>query len=256
LPFIFVRLFTADGVDSLKKSAALALPLSLVFCSALLVFGMLASVLPDVAKGPDQVWFLVSYDAGGLVVLGLAGVVLLAASMGFTDGAIQATGAQIANDLVGNYLNLEYKQQIVVAKLGMAILTLMSAWLATVHLPALFSLAVLGYQGVIQLAVPQFGGIFWKRGNKYGAIGGMSVGFATAMTLELTYPAYVPWAFGLSSGMIALAVNLGIYVACGFLVPVSASEKARVERLFQLVLDEKKVTNDESTVASAGLAML
>ncbi len=101
-PYIFVRLFTANGVRSLKKSAALAVPLSLVFCSALLIFGMLFSALPAVSSSPNDVWFIVSKEAGGLVLLGLAGTVLLAASMGHIDGNIQATGAQITNDLLGS----------------------------------------------------------------------------------------------------------------------------------------------------------
>ena len=91
-PYIFVRLFTANGVGSLKTSAALAIPLSLVFCALLLIFGMLASRVPGVAEHPNDVWFIVSQEAGGLWLLGLAGVVVLAASMGHTDGNIQATG--------------------------------------------------------------------------------------------------------------------------------------------------------------------
>ena len=74
---------------------------------------------------PDDVWFTISQQAGGLFVLGLAGVVLLAASMGHTDGNVQAYGAQIANDLVGNYVELDHRQLIVVAKVGMLILTLL-----------------------------------------------------------------------------------------------------------------------------------
>lgn len=236
-PYIFIRLFTADGVSSLKKSAALAIPLSLTFCGLLLVFGMLASRVPGVAERPNDVWFIVSQEAGGLWLLGLAGVVVLAASMGHTDGNIQATGAQIANDLIGNYWKLDHDQLIVMAKIGMLGLTLLSAWLACLDLPALFSLGVLAYQGIIQLAVPQFLGIFWKRGNKYGAIGGMLAGFAIAVALELVYPGYLPWAYGLTSGAVALVVNLAIYVAAAYLVPVSRDEQNRVDDLFASVRD-------------------
>jgi SSS family solute:Na+ symporter len=234
-PYIFVRLFTADGVDSLKKSAALAVPLSLVFCVALLVFGMLASKIPGVAEHPNDVWFIVSRDAGGLWLLGAAGVVVLAASMGHTDGNIQATGAQIANDLIGNYWTLDQARLIVIAKLGMLVLTILSSWLACLELPALFSLAVLAYQGIIQLAVPQFLGIFWRRGNKQGAIAGMVTGFAVAVVLELVFPGYLPWAYGLTSGTIALLVNLAIYVGAAYLLPQSADERRRVEELFAMV---------------------
>jgi len=234
-PYIFVRLFTADGVHSLKKSAAVAVPLSLVFGVALLVFGMLGSQVSGVSGAPNDVWFIVSREAGGLWLLGLAGVVVLAASMGHTDGNIQATGAQIANDLVGNYKKLDQAQLIIIAKLGMLGLTILSSWLACLELPALFQLAVLAYQGIIQLAVPQFLGIFWKRGNKYGAIAGMAAGFAVAVVLELVYPGYLPWAYGLTSGAVALAVNLAIYVAAAYLLPQSREERQRVEELFALV---------------------
>lgn len=234
-PYIFVRLFTADGVESLKKSAALAVPLSLVFGVALLIFGMLGSQIPGVSAHPNDVWFIVSQEAGGLWLLGLAGVIVLAASMGHTDGNIQATGAQIANDLVGNYWQLGERQLIVIAKLGMLALTVLSSWLACLELPALFSLAVLAYQGIIQLAVPQFLGIFWKRGNKYGAIAGMVAGFIVAVVLELAHPGYLPWAYGLTSGAVALVVNLTIYIAMAYLLPQSQAERQRVEELFGLI---------------------
>ena len=234
-PYIFVRLFTADGVQSLKKSAALAIPLSLVFCAALLIFGMLASVLPAVGSHPNDVWFIASQEAGGLILLGLAGAVLLAASMGHIDGNIQATGAQIANDLLGNYFKLDTKQLIVISKLGMLALTLLASWLACLELPALFSLAVMAYQGIIQLAVPQFLGIFWKRGNKQGAIASMSIGFLLAVTLEIVYNGQIPWAYGLTSGAIALLANVAIYVLFAYLVPQSRDERLRVEKLFSMV---------------------
>lgn len=234
-PYIFVRLFTANGVKSLKKSAALAIPLSLVFCTALLIFGMLGGALPEVAGHANEVWFIVSHQAGGLFLLGLAGVILLAASMGHIDGNIQATGAQIANDLLGNYFKLNTRQLILFSKLGMLGLTLLSSWLACLELPALFSLAVLAYQGIIQLAVPQFLGIFWKKGNQYAAIGSMSVGFITAVWLELNYAGSIPWAYGLTSGAVALLFNLGIYVGLSLLIPQAPQEKQRVTRLFEMV---------------------
>jgi SSS family solute:Na+ symporter len=234
-PYIFVRLFTADGVRSLKKSAALAVPLTLLFGVALLIFGMLASKVPEAVAKPDDVWFIVSEQAGGLVLLGLAGVVLLAASMGHTDGNIQAYGAQLANDLVGNYVELDQKRMIVIAKVGMLLLTLLASWLATLTLPALFSLAVLAYQGIIQLAVPQFLGIFWKRGNRQGAFAGMILGFVTAVGLEFAYGGHLPFGYGLTSGCFGLAVNLLVYIACAYGFPHSAEEGRRIEELFAVV---------------------
>jgi SSS family solute:Na+ symporter len=252
-PAIFVRLYTADGVRSLKKSAALAVPLALVFASALLAFGMLGSQIPGVSERPDEVIFIVSKEAGGLWLLALAGVVVMAASMGNIDGHIQATGTQIANDIVGNYWKLDHTQLILVAKGGMVLLTLFSAWLACLNLPALFSIAILAYQGVIQLAVPQFLGLFWRRGNHVGAIGGMVVGFALVIVLEYFSPMSLPWAYGLTSGLIALAVNLAIYVTAAYLIFQTDAERRRVDDLFERIDAGRFASGDAIPVeATAG----
>lgn len=243
-PYIFVRLFTSNGVQSLKKSAAIAVPLSLAFCGSLLIFGMLAGALPEVANNPNDVWFIVTKEAGGLVLLGVAGAILLAATMGHIDGNIQATGAQIANDLIGNYFKLNTRQLIVFSKIGMLALTILSSWLACLELPALFSLGVLAYQGIIQLAVPQFMGIFWKRGNKYAAITSMSIGFILAVILEVAYHGTLPWAYGMTSGAVALCVNVLIYIMMAYLLPQNAEEKQRVEKLFAMVADKQPNTHD------------
>jgi SSS family solute:Na+ symporter len=253
-PAIFVRLYTADSVRSLKKSAALAVPLALAFATALLVFGMLGSQIPGVSERPDEVIFIVSKEAGGLWLLALAGVVVMAASMGNIDGHIQATGAQLANDLVGNYRKLDHTQLILVANGGMVLLTLFSAWLACLNLPALFSIAILAYQGVIQLAVPQFLGLFWRRGNHVGAIAGMTVGFALVIVLEYFHPMSLPWAYGLTSGLVALAANLSIYVAAAYLIPQSEAERQRVDALFKRIEEGRPmsaVTIPTETTAGA-----
>ena len=124
---------------------------------------------------------------------------------------------------------------VLVAKLGMAVITLLAAWLSCLSLPQLFTLAVLSYQGIIQLAVPQFLGIAWKRGNKAGAIGGMAGGFIVAVLLETRYPGSLPWAYGLTSGVVGLAVNLVIYVAAAYAIPHTAAERRRLEGIFALM---------------------
>lgn len=235
---VFVRLYTANGVRSLKQSAAIGVPLSFLFYMSLTVLALYASILPEVQKSPDQVFFIVSQMAGGAWALGLAGTIVVAASMGAVDGIIQAAGAQIASDIVGGYRDLSHKQMLLIAKLSMLAVTMLAAFLACFEIPHLFLLAILAYQGVIQLAVPQFLGIFWKRGNRYGAIAGMVVGFVVAAVLEWVYPNFLPWAYGLTSGVVALAINLLIYVAAAYLFPVPASEQERVSKLFADVEDK------------------
>jgi solute:Na+ symporter, SSS family len=233
-PSIFIRLYTADSVRSVQRAGAMGAPISLVWALALVLLGLLASLLPEVAKSPDGMWFTVCQMAGGPFLLGLGGVVVLAGTMGNVDGGVQATGAQVANDIVGSYRPLDHKQSVIIAKVAMVVVTLISAWLATRTIPHLFMLAILSYQGIIQLAVPQYLGIFWKRGNAAGAICGTVVGFALAIILQGMYPASIGWAWGLTSGVIALVVNAAIYVGCAVLLPSSATERERVDGLFAL----------------------
>jgi solute:Na+ symporter, SSS family len=234
-PAVFVRLYTADGVRSLKQSAAIGVPLSYLFYLALTFFAFFGSMFPEVQAAPHEVFFIVSQKAGGVWLLALAGTVVLAASMGAIDGGIQASGAQIANDIVGNYKALSHQQMLLSAKLGMLAMTVLAAVIACFEIPQLFALAVLAYQGVIQLAVPQFLGIFWKRGNKYGATAGMTCGFVVAVVLEIMHPTFVPWAFGLTSGIIALVVNLAIYVAAAYLIRTPDAERKRLDDIFACV---------------------
>ena len=175
-PSVFVRLYTADGVRSLKQSAAIGVPVSYLFYLALTIFAFFGTIFPEVVASPQDVLFIVSQKAGGDGPSGMAGTIVLAASMGNIDALIQAAGAQVANDIVGNYKMLSYKQMLVLAKISMLVITLLAAIMACFELPKLFTLGVLAYQGIIQLAVPQFVGIFWKRGNKYGRSPAWSAG--------------------------------------------------------------------------------
>lgn len=233
-PGIFVRIYTADSVRSVQRAGAFGAPLSLVWAMALVILGLLASHLPGVAKSSDEMWFTVCHMAGGPWLLGLGGVVVLAATMGNIDGGVQATGAQVANDIVGAYRPLNHAQSVMIAKIGMVVVTLVSAGLATLNIPHLFVLAILSYQGIIQLAVPQYLGIFWKRGNAAGAIAGTVVGFALAVILQALYPVSIGWAWGLTSGLVAIIVNAVVYVGCAVLIPNSAAERERVDKLFAL----------------------
>jgi len=170
-------------------------------------------------------------------LLGLAGIIVFAATMGNVDGNFQAAGAQIANDIVGNYAKLSDKALTSTTKLSMAMLSVAAVITAVVtfNAPNLVTLAIMSYQGIIQLAVPQFLGIFWKQGNKYGAIGGLVVGFAAAVVLEKIFPTDIAAFGGLTSGVIALAINAAIYVTAAFVVPQPKAETDRVDDLFKSI---------------------
>src|ERR1700730_11357516 len=233
-PATFIRLYTADSVRSVQRAGAMGAPLSLLFSVALVILGLLSSLVPEVVAAPDLAWYKLCQMAGGSLLLGLGGGVVLAGTIGNLDRNVQACGAQIANDIVGAYFKLDHKRAVLVAKFGMLAITLLSAWLATRTISHLVTLAILSYQGIIQLAVPQYLGIFWKRGNAIGSILGTVVGFVLAIFLQAVYPDGPAWAWGLTSGILALAVNAAVYVGCAILLPHADAERRRINDLFAL----------------------
>lgn len=232
-PDIFVRLFASSGTRTIKRSALMAAPILFVFGTALSILALLAGSMSEVAAATDAVWFIAA-GVGGPVVLTLAGICVVAATMGNVGANLQALGAQTANDIVGVARN-ERIEDPRAGKIAVAVLTIVAGAIAVASastVSGLIALAMISYQGIVQLAPTLLLGIFWRRGNAVGAIGGMVSGFLVAAALQIFFPIAIPFLGGMTSGVAALVVNTAVYVACAYLVPVPARERARVDGLF------------------------
>lgn len=232
-PDIFVRLFTAKSASTVKRSAVKAAPTLVIFCAAMLTMSMMASQLPEVAGAPDNVWFLTAAK-GGSFVLALAGVCVLAATMGNANALNAAIGTHLSQDVIhvrgASDARVTRTSKLVI--IGVTVLAIIGAMLTANTTTGLVTLALMSYQGVVQLAPSLYFGIFWRRGNAAGALVGMVVGFFLAAVLQYLYPTSISWAFGITSGVAGLIVNAAIYVAMAYLWPVSAREQERVRGLF------------------------
>jgi SSS family solute:Na+ symporter len=235
-PTSFQRIYTASSVRSVKSGTVVTILISGVFYSLLMLVGVAATHLKSITSDPQDAWFTLMNDFGGSWMLGLAVTIVFAASMGWVDGAVQVCGLQVANDLIngGRVKRLSDKRVTSVAKLSMIGFMILAAvgGYFTFNFDRLQLLAQVSYQGIVQLAVPLFLGIFWKRGNKQGAIAGMVSGFVIALGLTAVYPDDIRAIASLTSGIVALAVNLVVYVVCAFVIPQSEEEKTRVSHLF------------------------
>ncbi|MEE6169658.1 MULTISPECIES: sodium:solute symporter family protein [unclassified Mycolicibacterium] len=232
-PDIFVRLFTSRSASTIKRSATQAAPILLVFGTALTLLSILASSVPEVAAAPDHVWFI-SAGFGGLGLVTIAGICVVAATMGNVGANLQAVGTMAAHDIIG-VAHRERVSDSKKGKIAVGVLTALAAAgaFATLHISSgLIALALVSYQGIVQLAPSVFLGIFWKRGNAVGATVGMIGGVLTAAVLQIFYPLSIPWLAGLTSGIAALVINLLLYVACAFALPATAEERARIDELF------------------------
>jgi Na+/proline symporter len=240
-PMSFQRIYTASGVRAVKKGTVLTILLVGGFYGILMLFAAAISQDPAVAAHPQHGWFLALFSIGGPWLLALALVIVLAASIGHVDGCVQVCGTQFANDLATWNTPRSDRQKTFLAKAGMVVFISAASLLAylTFDYARLQLLAQISYQGIIQLAVPLFFGIFCKRGNKQGAIGGMLVGILVAIVLTTIYPDDIPALGSLTSGIIGLVFNAGIFLACAFAIKPSAAEVERVDALFAMAVPRR-----------------
>ncbi|MGO4684749.1 sodium:solute symporter family protein [Hyphomicrobium sp. 2TAF46] len=235
-PDLFVRLYTGSGVAAVKRSSAYCAPMALVFVSSLGFLALLASGRPDVAANPDAAWFTLALAAGGPWLLATAGVVVFAASMGNIDATVQSIGAQIANDILGavraDGKAMSQRGLMLTSQIAMAAITLLSATIACLPLPALFTIALFAFQIMVQISVPLYAGIFTKFGNRQGASCGMLAGIITVCALQFAWPVGIPWAYGLTTGAIGLLVNLAVFLLFGVAIPRKRVEQDRIDALF------------------------
>ena len=80
--------------------------------------------------------------------------------------------------------------------------------------------------------MPLFLGMFWRGGNRIGALLSMGCGFTLAAVLTWFYPDDMPGLGSLTSGVLALGVNLLLYLGCHVCFGQSEQERERVRRLF------------------------
>ena len=243
-PMSFVRIYTANNVKSVKKSTNYAMLIAGGFYALLTVVMLSAAHITGVAANPQAGWTTLLENYGGVWLLGLGLTMIFAGSIGHIDGSVQAAGTQIANDIVGSKIELNDVQKTIVSKGSMVLFIALAAVLAyfTNGMDRLQLLAQISYQAVVQISVPLFLGIFFKFGNKNGALAGMIVGFVVAAALTIAFPDDIPALGSITGGVVALFVNLFVYVAVSLLTKTPDAERTRVDDLFDVARGGKRST--------------
>lgn len=233
-PTSYQRIYTAKGIRAVKKGTLQTMLVAGGFYTLLTLVALSAASMANIAAAPQDGWFTLLFDRMGTWGLGLALVIVLAASMGWIDGCVQVCGAQFANDIVHVISPRSDTQLKVIAKGSMLVYMLASAIVAyaAFNFDRLQLLAQMSYQGIVQLSVPMFLGLFWRRGTRQAAVIAMSIGFVLAAVLTWQYNDDIPALGSLTGGVVALAVNLIVYVALSLAKPNSPEESKRIDELF------------------------
>jgi SSS family solute:Na+ symporter len=216
-PHGFAAAFTAKSADTLRRNAVV-MPLY-ALALAFMFFAGFATVLavPGLSNGDLALltlvrrsfppWFLgVVGGAGALTAMVPASVFLLTASTLFAKNLYRPVFAPAMSD----------DQVARLARGTVAVLGLISLYLAINGSATLVSLLLMGYAGVTQFFPGVVLGLYWSRVTTTAVFTGMIAGVATAVALMLGHRDPL---FGLSAGFVALCLNFSLVVVVSLLSP-------------------------------------
>ncbi|HHY37987.1 MAG TPA: sodium:solute symporter family protein [Clostridia bacterium] len=231
-PWCMNRAFAADSVRTIRRASWQSVYVSTLVCLfGFFFFGISAHHLEYARAHPQEAWLWFADKMGGPLYVGIAFIVALSTALGTVSSLIHFFGVSIASDVMRT-LNpkLHEKSATRYAQIIVILISVVAFIFANMKLPALVFIALLTYQFIIQLGPGQLIGLWWKRGNVYGAVAGLLAGVGVALYLtfiDVTGTGFGGW----TAGMWGLLVNLIVYVALGYALPPSK----RTEELFQEV---------------------
>lgn len=171
-------------------------------------------------------FFYILHLTGGPIFMSLGGIMIIASSMSLIDSVITSHGTIISENLV-RYIkpDISSKDRVRVSRIAIVIYVLIALGMALMDLPNLATIAIVMYEGLLQILPPLFLGLYWKRSNKYGAFWGMIIGLVLAVILAIIVPdGFYGWAVS----FVALLANLAVHVVLSL---VTAKDE-NVDELF------------------------
>ena len=228
-PAIFNRIYMTTGPRETKKAVYVAPIAALFIALGILWLALGARTIPGFPADAQSGVFWIANQYGGPFALGLVAVFASFAAISTISGAANGIAVLLAKDIVGNFAK-DDKNVLKSAKIITLILGVIAIVIATMGLPQLVAVALGMYDCIVQVIVPLFLGLYWKKGNLKGAIAGLSVGIIISVGALLN-PSLVAWAGGYSGGIVGLGANLLVYVICGF----AFGKQKHVDELFEVL---------------------
>lgn len=233
-PWIYNKLFAADSIRSIKRSALFAPILGMIFWAIFVYCGTFLHLYDIPRKNPQEAFLWISAKAG-IWPLAIMATIIMAASVSTVSGIVQAMSASISKDVVA-VIKREISDAGAIKAARWSVVVICAAALAFAYtdIGLLIFVALLTYQGIIMIFPTLMFGLFWKRANKEGALIGMIVGTAISMILTLANPGFIgKW--GWTPGMYGIIAAVLIVWLSGYFKPPTE----HVERLWQDIEDAK-----------------
>ena len=175
IPHIVMRVLSARDAVGAKLSLNVAmLAYGVLVLAAVFILAPLGKVMFPGLSDPDQVYLNVMASQFPPVVRGLAVAAVLAAVMSTTDALLLACSSAIAHDLLGNVVKRLSPRGRSAVRIGSAWLVGTAALIWALSPPELITEFYTAGVGVLSasLFVPTVCGLWWRKANLAGGIGG------------------------------------------------------------------------------------
>lgn len=226
---IFNRMFCANSPEELTISTVGAPILGASMYILLLLLGIGAALIPEAVADPENGFLTLANMAGGPIILGFAGIIILAAEISSTDSGVVTGGIVIANTIIKRINpKLSEKKLVKVSRIAILVEVSIAAILSMMELPMLMEIGMFTFQHIIHVFPTAIIGVIWKRGNKKSAWGGIIVGMLITVTLTL-FPEFSSQYFGgWAPGVVGFFFNLMTYI----IIALFSEQEEYVSELF------------------------
>lgn len=219
---VFNRIFLAKNVREVKKVAVVAPLLVVVATFSLFLLGMGASLNPQLADAGQSSFFVMARMAGGPLLLAGVGIIILAAGMSSIDSQLTTMGVVVSWNIVKELKqDVSIERAVNISRVAIVVWVAIAFYLATLELPLLAKIGIWTYEGIVHLVPAIVLGLFWRKGNKEGALAGFVVGLAITYGINFTLATSMggPAIAGFTGAIVGLVANVAIYVVGAYAFP-------------------------------------
>lgn len=236
-PWIYNKLFAADSIRSIKKSAIGAPILGMIFWAIFVYAGNFLHLLELPRSNPQEAFIWASAKMG-VWPLALMSTMIMAASVATVAGIVQAMSTSFSKDMAKVIKkDITDATAVKLARYSVAGICAIALVFANIDVGLLIFVALLTYQGIVMIFPALVLGLFWRRANKEGALASLIGGTIISMGLTFINPPFIAQ-WGWTPGMYGLAAAFLIMWIFGYLRP----EEPQVTQMWQDIEDAKSAT--------------
>lgn len=230
-PSLFSRIFTASSTKELKEGNRVAVFVATLFLLLLCFLGIGTVARPEFNKGDTAYVVINMISSLGPIAVAAISILILAGSLNMMDAMISSWSVVFTNDVLTPFFpKIKSKKQTSISRLFVLVVVIVALIIASRPLPTIIQIINRMYQGIIQFFPAVFLSLYWKKGSKISAWGGILSGLAVTAYYAFTAPDYIPQFGGLQGGTVALGVNIVVYVVLALITkPAKNSEKLYAE---------------------------